>query len=324
MLDAGTAARAATPWALVTPPEQITRLLAGWPPALQSARAYLPYRLMRRSSGRWSKVPCRWSGRLYPTNALDSRHHLKFQDALNLLSAGRCDGIGLVLGPHLTLAGWPLTAIDLDDVVVAGQLLPAALDLLAPLSSYTERSLSGLGLHVLAAGRLPPTVRRGAVEGVRMELIDNGYLAITGDRLPGTPANIAPHPEALLALHGRLALHTPSAPRARPLPNTPDDGAVLRQAQGARNGARFQALYAGDLSAHGGDHSRADLALLAHLRWFTRDPDQLRRLWAGSTLHRPARWTRPATRDGLDYATATITRALALGLPHAHFQGEQK
>ncbi|WP_156039327.1 hypothetical protein [Deinococcus marmoris] len=289
----------------------------GWPDVLRPLRAYLPYRLTRRASGRWGKVPSRWAGqRLYPVNSLDRRWHLTFRDALDLLWAEHCDGIGVVLGPHLNLDGVPLAGLDLDDVVTRGRPLTGALELLAPLPSYTERSVSGQGLHVVVAGRLPPTGRRGHVAGIGVELIDCGYLAITGDRIPGTPADVAPHPEALLALHRQLVQSTPPAPRARPVPNHLDDEAVLRRARSARNGGRFGALYDGDLFAHGFDHSRADLALLAHLRWYTRDPDQLRRLWARSALYRPERWIQPVTRDGHDYAAATIARALALGQPH--------
>ncbi|MBB6017785.1 hypothetical protein ACFP9V_04340 [Deinococcus radiopugnans] len=299
-------------------PGQVAQLEAGWPNALRSMRAYLPYELRRRASGRWGKVPCRWAGRLYPVNALDGRFHLTFEDALSLLGAGRCDGIGVVLGPQLNLGGVPLVGLDLDDVVTRGRPLPGALELLAPLASYTEFSISGQGLHVVVAGRLPPAGRRGHVAGIGVELIDCGYLAMTGKRLPGTPADVAPHPEALLALHRQLIQVTSPAARACPVPNDLDDEAVLRRARSARNGARFTDLFDhGDLSTHGNDPSRADLALLAHLRWYTHDPDQLRRLWARSALHRPERWTRRATRDGLDYAAATITRALALGQPHS-------
>ncbi|AIZ45151.1 hypothetical protein QR90_08620 [Deinococcus radiopugnans] len=299
-------------------PEQVALLEAGLPDVLRPLRAYLPYELRRRASGRWGKVPSRWAGqRLYPVNPLDRQHHLTFTDALGLLRAGQCAGIGVVLGPHLTLGGLPVVGIDLDDVVVDGRPLSAALDVLNPFPSYTERSVSGQGLHVLVAGQLPPTVRRGAVGTVDVELIDCGFLAITGDRLPGTPADVAPHPEALLALHRQLVHPTPPASRALPVAIDLDDEAVLRRARNARNGGRFGALYDGDLSAHDFDPSRADLALLAHLRWYTRDPDQLRRLWARSALHRPERWTRTATRDGHDYAAATIARALALGQPHS-------
>lgn len=299
-------------------PGQVAQLETGWPDVLRPLRAYLPYRLTRRASGRWGKVPSRWAGqRLYPVNPLDGRWHLTFRGALDLLRAGRCDGIGVVLGPHLNLGGVPLVGLDLDDVVTRGRPLPGALELLAPLRSYTEFSISGQGLHVVVAGRLPPAGRRGHVAGIGVELIECGFLAITGDRLPGTPADVAPHPEALLALHRQLVHPTPPASRARPVAIALDDEAVLRRARRARNGARFGTLYDGDLSAHDHDPSRADLALLAHLRWYTRDPEQLRRIWMGSALHRPERWTRTATRDGLDYAAATITRALALGQPHS-------
>lgn len=285
-------------------------LAAGWPPALRAQRAYLPFRYVPRASGRRGKRPCSAAGVWVDPG--DRRHHLTFAEVLGTLEAGAVDGVGLVLGDHLSVEGRPLVGIDLDGVVEGGQLHPGAAALLKRMDTYAEVSVSGGGLHLLALGTLPAGVRRGTAGGMSVELITRGYLTLTGRRWPGAPSTLCDATDALGVLH-RALQPPPAPPVARPVA-TLGDTAVLARARSARNGARFCALYdAGDLSGHAHDPSRADLALLSMLRWFTTDPDQLRRLWAGSALHRPERWARPARRDGTDYATATLDRALSLG-----------
>ncbi len=287
----------------------------GWPLALRRVPAYLPFRFVPRASGRLGKRPCSLTGQW--VDPFDRRHHLSFEVALEALRRGAGDGLGVVLDGRLGVGGLPLVAVDLDDVVRGGLLSPAALELVTSMVSYAELSVSGAGVHVLAGGQLPAAGRRGNWRGLPVELITHGYVAITGNHLPDTPVGVIARPAEVSALHRALfpAVLSMSPARASPLACLGDE-AIVKRARNARNGTRFAALYDGDLSAHGNDPSRADLAILSHLRWYTRDPEQLRRIWASSALYRPDRWARLATHDGQDYATVTISRALALGQPH--------
>lgn len=91
-----------------------------------------------------------------------------------------------------------------------------------------------------------------------------------------------------------------------------DDDALLAQMFAARNGAAVRALWEGDLSAHGGDHSRADFALLCHLAfWTNRDAARMGRLFSRSKLGSRPKWNRAR------YQARSISRAIACSESHA-------
>jgi hypothetical protein len=92
----------------------------------------------------------------------------------------------------------------------------------------------------------------------------------------------------------------PAAPRA---PLTLSDQEIVTTAGRARNGAKFERLYAGDLGDYAGDASAADLALCSLLSFYTDDRAQIGRIVAQSGLYRP-KWDRD------DYRERTIERAL--------------
>lgn len=100
--------------------------------------------------------------------------------------------------------------------------------------------------------------------------------------------------------------------RRRGLPRTPrapsTDTELIERACDAANGAGFAQLFAGDTSGHGNDESRADMALMAHLAfWTDGDPARMERLFGQSELGRREKWqTRP------DYRKRTIERALGV------------
>jgi primase-polymerase (primpol)-like protein len=83
-----------------------------------------------------------------------------------------------------------------------------------------------------------------------------------------------------------------------------DDEQVLEHARQAKNAAKFASLFDdGDTSTYEGDDSRADLALVGMLAFWTHDPDQIDRLFRRSALYRE-KWNRA------DYRERTIDAAL--------------
>jgi hypothetical protein len=73
-----------------------------------------------------------------------------------------------------------------------------------------------------------------------------------------------------------------------------------------RASAEFGALMSGDLGHYDGDESRADMALMMRLAWWTdRDPARMERVFGRSMLARREKWRRA------DYRRRTIERALA-------------
>lgn len=99
----------------------------------------------------------------------------------------------------------------------------------------------------------------------------------------------------------------PPEPAPPPQPATPvslDDEELLERARAARNGPKFERLWAGDASGYG-SASEADLALCSLLAfWTAHDPDRIDHLFRASGLMRP-KWERA------DYRERTITEAAA-------------
>ncbi|WP_156123124.1 hypothetical protein [Deinococcus radiopugnans] len=279
--------------------------VAGLPEDLREQRRYLPFRFRPRHNGRLGKVPHAVTRATQaPADVRDRQRWMGLADAAALVAAGRADGLGLVLGPDLRVV-----AADLDGALEGGQVLPWAQAIVAELHGYTEISVSGTGLHVLVRGRLPPGRRRAG----RLELLDAGFLALTGHRLPGSLA-VVPHRQVALdavyarAFPARCAFRSPAPPASLPLA----DAEVLARLLALRNGPKLARLLAGDADGYASP-SEADFALARLLRFATQDPEQIERLMRASPLAR-ARWDRPAGPD-LTYLQRTIHRALTLGGP---------
>ncbi|WP_412028695.1 hypothetical protein [Deinococcus yunweiensis] len=287
-------------------------LRSGWPPELRRLRTYLPYQLRPRASGRLGKCPSRWAGRqLYPVNPHAAEHHLSFERALELLDAGCCDGIGLILDERVAVLNrLPLAAIDLDDVVSAGAIGAAAATLVGELASYAELSVSGHGLHVIVAGHVPPGARRGRAENLSVELITTGFLAVTGRRWPGTPTDVASRPGELARLQAALCAASP--PPLHPGPPPGDHADLLSALLTQRNAPKVQRLLLdGDVSGYA-SASEAVYAAARLVAWRTRDPAVIEAVLRASPLFRP-RWDRRATADGRSWIAHTIRRALDAG-----------
>ena len=72
-----------------------------------------------------------------------------FEDAVSAVEQGVYDGIGYVF------CGDGIVGIDIDDGFADGFLNPLAADIISRCRSYTEKSRSGRGVHILLRGNLP-------------------------------------------------------------------------------------------------------------------------------------------------------------------------
>lgn len=137
----------------------------------------------------------------------DPRTWGTFRQAADVIQSGRSD----VQGLGFVLSGSDYWALDLDHVIdPAGLLLPAAQELLDRLpASYTERSPSGDGLHVIFRGRRPDCLGRTTAKdlfgpGTALEVFGGSsarYLTMTGQWWQGRQREIVPcSPEGLQIL----------------------------------------------------------------------------------------------------------------------------
>ena len=80
---------------------------------------------------------------------------------------------------------------------------------------------------------------------------------------------------------------------------------------------RFGSLLEGDISDYDNDQSRADMALCTKLAFYTRDPDQIDRIYRNSGLGRTdGKWDR--VQSGSTYGHLTIEKALDMVCEQYH------
>lgn len=202
-----------------------------------------------------------------------------------------------------------LVGIDFDHCIQNGHLDPVVADWVQRLNSYTEVSPSGTGLHVICRGELPgPAIKTPSVE-----MYDRGrFFTVTGNVYgPAQPlrdAQVAVDElyatVAAIRQQGKKAANTPAEPLQSVIHL--EDNEVLRIAFRAKNSKKIRALWDGDMSANGNDHSSADIALLNELAPYAWDVEQLVRLFRQSDLMRD-KWDRPTS--GSTYGMLTAKKA---------------
>jgi primase-polymerase (primpol)-like protein len=190
------------------------------------------------------------------------------------------DKHGLRVGFVFTDAD-PFTGIDLDNKPerpLTPEQWAIHERILNAFESYTERSTSGRGYHIIVKGRVPAGVHNGKDE---VEVYSSGrYFIMTGDVV--RDAAIAECQPLLDRLYEemrpapRLELPAPSLPSA-------SDLEVLAKVR-ARYGDRTDNLSRGNWSDYHPSQSEADLEYGIMLARFTSDADQWLRLFLQSAL----------------------------------------
>jgi hypothetical protein len=275
-------------------PEALVVVFDEIPAELKKFERWVLWRYEWRS-GAWSKVPYQPNGARANTN--DPETWSDFATVQALYKSGKYDGVGIVLGDGLV-------GIDLDDCrdPETGNIEQWALDIVDGLASYSEVSPSGTGLKVFCLGCLPPGGRRRG----NIELYDSArYFTVTGRH--GERINVEERTEALARLHAAVFADQQKKPAERATGGNGtalDDEEIIKLARAATNGAKFTALWSGDTSAYDADESRADLAFLCLLAFYTRDTAQLDRLFRRSGLMR-GKWERE------DYRVRTLAAAIS-------------
>jgi hypothetical protein len=289
-------------------PESLPIKHADIPEELREARQWVCWRWKWREDGgdkqggRWTKVPIDpKSGRFAKTT--DPATWGTFERAMAGSKREEVDGVGFVF-----TEGDPFAGVDLDECrdPATGDIDSWAAEIVKELCSYTEVSPTGTGVKVILRGQVPEGGnRKGGVE-----MYDRSrFFAVTGCRVTGTPAKVLRRPKALRCLHARLFSaavdHPPTSTPPTARKSGLSDDEIIGLAKAARNGDKFSRLWAGDTSGYSSP-SEADLALCALTAFWTRDPQQLDRLFCKSGLYRADKWGRQ------DYRERTMANALTL------------
>ena len=244
------------------------------------------------------KVPYQINGQMAKSNDPDT--WTTFSNALRCLDPVKHEGIGFMF------AGSGITGIDIDHCIENGQISGQAQKIIKQCNSYTEKSPSGTGIHIYVKGTIPKGFK------TEIEMYNKGrYFTVTGDKL--NSQNVEPQQTALDKLHKQYAkevINNPDNPLFwgeegnDPLLK-PYKEISLQRAFDSKNGAKIKALYDGDMSDYGNDHSDADLALCNHLAfWLDKDYSRIDQSFKNSQLYRE-KW------DRQDYKDWTINKAIA-------------
>lgn len=189
----------------------------------------------------------------------------------------------------------PYCMIDIDNKIenpASPQEIERHNKILCAFESYTERSLSGRGYHIIIKASLPYGIDRdhvGMYSDVR-------YMIMTGDVVRDTP--IRDYHALANQLHTeaskqrvRVELEHHEADE--------EDAVIIDRGLTAINGDKFRALCRGDIAGYP-SHSEADLALLSMLCFYTKSNDQVIRIFKMTELGK-----RPKS-DRLNYLENTI------------------
>ncbi len=190
--------------------------------------------------------------------------------------------IGFVLSPSD-----PFTIIDLDNKThdpASPEQIQRHHRILDAFDSYTERSQSGQGYHIIVRGKIPAGVHRDKVEVYSA----GRYMICTGDVV--RPSPIADYQPLLDILYGEMAPAPTLALVDREA--VMDDTQLFEMASGASNGDKFNSLCRGEWQKEYPSQSEADFALLSIIAFYTQDNEQVRRVFRMSALGKRDKATR--------------------------------
>lgn len=227
-----------------------------------------------------------------------------YQLCVDAAKAGACHGIGFVLQERD-----PFAFIDLDETFDDVEAAAKQQRVFEAFDSYSERSPSGKGLHIIVKGAVPSGRKRA-----HMEVYSNQrFMTMTGDVYVNKPINDC---QPLLTqlweqLGGHAALVTYTGDAEQKM----SDQQIVQMAQNAANGDKFNELLYGRWQAMYSSQSEADFALVDILAFYTQNREQIVRLFRASALGQ-----RPKAQRS-DYVNYMVNRSFDRMLPPVDFDG---
>ena len=206
--------------------------------------------------------------------------------------------------------------IDLDNAIdkTTEQVISTKAQQIVELfpNTYTEKSISGKGIHILCKGNLPTDCyHRNDKDGI--EIYDtNRFICITGDLFTNATSTILKDysqdiPQIAYDYVGKrkpLKVYIPTK-------STQSTSDLITQIQNSKQSYKFNSLYSGNTSSYP-SHSHAESALVYILAWWTQDPNQIDNIVRSSGLMRD-KWI--SRRGNTTYGQQLIHQALSTVTP---------
>ncbi len=218
------------------------------------------------------------------------------------------DGIAIVLKDK------KLICIDIDKVLTNGVVVhekaEEILRLLKASESFTEVSQSGKGLHVFMELAFEFKPIKNKKEPFEVYTIGR-YICTTGNSYHKIPKDIRviQTEEELVAILSTIGYPWDKKETSVSVTTTQSNLTnedILEIMFKAKNGEALKKLYDGDTTAYDDDESRADMALLATLAFYSqKNATQMEEIWKTSPLGQ-----RKKTQERKDYRDRSITNAI--------------
>lgn len=289
-------------------------------------KRWVNYRVEAKADGKPTKVPYSVTGR--HASSTDPATWATLDEAMRVSKQ-----VGIVFTPEKLLLG-----VDIDHCLVDGEISHEKegeiREFVAAAETYVEVSPSGDGLHLYFTLTEPMELQ--ANRHANFEAYTAGrYFTVTGRpygeqkevreieeleaisllSILGYPWGKENRSEELRAsdVHRESGYDIEGDKISTEILNSGfkrdyawTDLEMLNKMFTSKNGDAIKALYNGDLTAHAGDNSKADMALCAHLAFWTgRDAASMERMWLASPLG-----ARGKTQDRRDYRDRTIAEAI--------------
>lgn len=195
--------------------------LASLPQAMRELPQWLLYKLEQKpGQAKPAKVPYYASGhRRVGKQGDDADRHalVSFDAALKRLGQAReFAGLGFAFLP-----GDGLVGIDIDGAIdpESGEISAMCRELIDGCASYTERSPSGKGVHIITAGTIAKSFKSNEI-GLEV-FCSAQFFTCTGAWWPGAPREVRPLGDAVLVRMRELVEQGKAHARAVPAPSLP-------------------------------------------------------------------------------------------------------
>ncbi len=199
-------------------------------------------------------------------------HYATFAEVVAI--ATRYEGVGI---GFIFTESDPYCGIDLDystdQVIIERQT-----KIYTEFNSYSERSVSRKGCHIIIKAKLQSGRRRDKVELYP----HSRFFAMTGDVCNAVP--IAERQELADILWGEMGSQKQQSTYVNEIDEKFTDAEIISWALNAENGEKFQSLWEGHWQDLYTSQSEADFALIDIIAYYTRSRNQVWRLFLKSTL----------------------------------------
>ena len=226
-----------------------------------------------KENGKVSKVPYQTANG-YKADINNISHFASFKSSLEIVQKGYADGLLFALTKNDEYA-----VIDLDDTEGNANLFEEHEKIFKAFNTYSEISPSGKGLHLFCKGSLEKG-RRNDSKHIEMYSSER-WITFTGNVYHDV--EIAHRQELLDRLWEETGKSVPVY-EINNKPQESEDDIILNHLFKAVNGEKAHALYTGNWGGIYESQSQADIALINMLAFYSKNVEQIERLFAKSAL----------------------------------------